>query len=133
MTFEETCALITLDDESRSVVRAMDPFLPERVFTVWFGKNPKSRKVDQIKKDASVTIYYLGCNSSGYVMIHGIAEIVNNQKEKRWKAEWEAFYPNKPEGFILIKVSPEWMEVISYGHGVIGNPLTWETPRVNFD
>ena len=135
MTFEETCALITLDDESRSVVRAMDPFLPERDFTVWFGTNPKSRKVDQIKKDARVTLYYLGSNSSGYVMIHGIAEIVNNQneKEKRWKAEWEAFYPNKPEDFILIKVSPEWMEVISYGHGVIGDPLTWETPRVIFD
>ena len=68
-------------------------------------------------------------------MIHGIAEIVNNQKEKekRWKAEWESFYPNKSEDFILIKVSHEWMEVISYAHGVIGDPITWESPRVIFD
>ena len=135
MASVETCALITLDEEGRPRVRAMDPFLPESDFTVWFGTNPKSRKVDQIKKDARVTLYYLGSNSSGYVMIHGIAEIVNNQKEKekRWKAEWESFYPNKSEDFILIKVSPEWMEVISYAHGVIGDPITWETPKVIFD
>ena len=135
MASVETCALITLDDEGRPTVRTMDPFLPESDFTVWFGTNPKSRKVAQIKKDARVTLYYLGSNSSGYVMIHGIAEIVDNQKEKekRWKSEWEAFYPNKLEDFILIKVSPEWMEVISYAHDVIGNPITWETPRVIFE
>ena len=135
MTSAETCALITLDREGRPRVRAMDPFLPENDFTVWFGTNPKSRKVDQIKKDSSVTLYYLENNNSGYVMIHGIAQIVNNQqeKEKRWKVEWEAFYPNKSEDFLLIKVSPEWMEVISYAHGVVGDSITWEPPRVNFD
>ena len=135
MTSAETCALITLDHEGRPRVRAMDPFLPESDFTVWFGTNPKSRKVDQIKKDPRVTLYYLASDGSGYVMIHGIAQIVNNQKEKekRWKVEWESFYPNKPEDFILVKVSPEWMEVISYAHGVVGDPITWETPRVIFN
>jgi len=135
MASVETCALITIDEEGRPRVRAMDPFLPESDFTVWFGTNPKSRKVNQIKKDARVTLYYLGSNSSGYVMIHGIAELVNtqNDKEKRWKAEWDAFYPNKPEDYMLIKVSPEWMEVISYAHGVIGDPITWESPKVIFD
>lgn len=135
MTSAETCALITLDQEGRPRVRTMDPFLPESDFTVWFGTNPKSRKVDQIKKDPRVTLYYLESDGSGYVMIHGIAQIVNNQeeKEKRWKVEWEAFYPNKYEDFLLIKVSPEWMEVISYARGVVGDPVTWEPPRVIFD
>ena len=50
MTSAETCALITLDYEGLPRVRAMDPFLPESDFTVWFGTNAKSRKVDQIKK-----------------------------------------------------------------------------------
>ena len=72
-----TCALITLDQQGRSRVRVMDPFLPESDFTVWFGTNPKSRKVDQIKKDPRVTLYYFDKNASGYVMIHGIAQIVN--------------------------------------------------------
>ncbi len=135
MTSARTCALITLDQEGRPRVREMDPFLPESDFTVWFGTNPKSRKVAQIKKDPRVTLYYLESDASGYVMIHGIAQIVNNQKEKekRWKAEWESFYPNKPEDYILIKVSPEWMEVISYTRGVVGDPVTWEPPRVIFD
>jgi general stress protein 26 len=135
MTSAKTCALITLDQEGRPRVRTMDPFPPERNFSVWFGTNPKSRKVDQIKKDQRVTLYYLENDGSGYVMIHGLAQIVNDQKEKeeRWKVEWEAFYPNKNENFLLIKVSPEWMEVISYSHGIIGDPLTWKPPSVIFD
>jgi len=135
MTSSKTCALITLDHEGRPRARTMDPFLPESDFTVWFGTNPKSRKVDQIKKDPRVTLYYLENNGAGYVMIHGKAKIVNDQKEKekRWKVEWEAFYANRDEDFLLIKVSPEWMEVISYAHGVVGDPSTWETPSVIFD
>jgi len=135
MTSAQTCALITLDHEGRPRVRAMDPFLPESDFTVWFGTNSNTRKVDQIKKDSRVTLYYLDSAGSGYVMIHGIAQIVNNQKEKdkRWKVEWESFYPNKTEEYILIKVTPEWMEVISYAHGVVGDPMTWEPPRVIFN
>jgi len=135
MTSATTCALITLDQEGRPRVRTMDPFSPESDFAVWFGTNPKSRKVDQIKRNPSVTLYYTENDGSGYVMLHGIAHIVNDQveKDKRWKNEWEAFYPNKNEDFLLIKVSPEWMEVVSYSRGVVGDPITWEAPRVIFD
>lgn len=130
-----TCALITVDEEGRPRARVMDPFLPESDFSVWFGTNARSRKVDQIKKDPKVTLYYLNRDASGYVVIHGTALLVNDQeeKEKRWKAEWEAFYPNKGEDYLLIKVSPEWMEVVSYPHGIIGDPVTWEPPKVLFD
>ncbi len=130
-----TCALITLDEEGRPRVRVMSPFIPENDLTVWFGTNSKSRKVDQIKKDPRVTLYYLDSDASGYVMIHGIAQIVDDQmeKEKRWKDEWEAFYPNRPEGYLLIKVSPIWMEVISYTCGIVGDPITWQPPKVLFN
>jgi len=135
MTASGTCALITQDHEGRSRVRVMDPFLPESNFTVWFATNPKSRKVDQIKNDPKVTLYYFDPNTSAYVMIHGIAKLVDDLKEKeeRWKDGWELFYPEKPEGYLLIKVSPEWMEVISYSHGIVGNPSTWEPPIVLFN
>ena len=135
MTTAGTCALITLDENGLPRARVMDPFVPESDLTVWFGTNSKSRKVNQIKKDPRVTLYYLDSNASGYVMIHGIAQIVDDQleKEERWKDEWESFYPNKPEGYLLIKVSPEWMEVISYKYGVIGDPSTWEPPKVFFN
>ena len=135
MTSAKTSALITLDDEGRPRVRAMDSFLPESDFTVWFGTNPKSRKVEQIKKDPRVTLYYLESNDSGYVMIHGIAQIVNDpkEKEKRWKVEWESFYPNKTEDYILIRVTPEWMEVSSYAYSLEGDPITWEPSSVKFN
>ena len=135
MTSASTCALITLDQEGRSRARAMDAFAPESDFTVWFGTNPKSRKVAQIKNDPRVTLYYLGNDDSGYVLIYGVARIIDdeNEKEKRWKDEWEEFYPEKDKGYILIKVSPEWMEVVSYPHGLIGDPETWKPHEVEFD
>ncbi len=135
MTSAKTCALITLDQDGRPRARAMDPFLPEGDFTVWFGTNPKSRKVDQIKQDARVTLYYLADSGDGYVMLHGLAQIVNDpkEKEKRWKDEWEAFYPDKMEHYALIKVIPQWLEVISEAYGVFGDPATWKPPVLLFD
>ena len=135
MSAVKTCALITLDDDNRAKVRAMDPFLPESDFTVWFGTNPNSRKVAQIKKNPKVTLYYLENESNGYVMIQGTAELINLQEEKnkRWKPEWEAFYTNKKEDYLLIKVTPNWMEVVSYAHNLVGDTISWEPPIVIFN
>ncbi|MFQ5448112.1 MAG: pyridoxamine 5'-phosphate oxidase family protein [Saprospiraceae bacterium] len=134
MTSARYCALITLDDEGRPRVRVMDPFIPENDLTVWFGTNPKSRKVGQIANDPRGTLYYLDKDASGYVMIHGTAEIVNDPKEKEahWKDEWKAFYPDYPEGYLLVKVTPEWMEVVSYTRNITGDSITWEPPTVYF-
>lgn len=135
MISAESCALITLDQEGRPRVRAMDPFDPDDDFAVWLGTNSNSRKVDQIKNDPRVTLYYLEENDAGYVMIYGTAYLVDDkeEKEKRWKPEWEAFYPGDREGYLLIKIIPEWMEVVSYTYGFLGDPENWEPPKVIFD
>jgi general stress protein 26 len=129
------CALITQDEDGRSRVRSMDAFEPESDFTVWFGTNPRSRKVAQIKKDSTVTLYYFDADASGYVTIQGIAEIIDDweTKEKYWKDEWDSFYPDRIYDYVLIKVSPEWLEVISDKHEILGNPITWEPPKVLFN
>lgn len=129
------CVLITLDDESNPMARIMDPFPPESDFTIWFGTKSESRKVNQIKNNPNVTLYYQDSDASGYVVIHGKAKIVDDHKEKeeRWKNAWEAFYPNNKEGYLLIKVSPEWMEILSYPRGIVGDSTTWKTPIVIFD
>lgn len=134
MTAAPNCALITLDSAGRPSVRMMDAFLPEDDFTVWFGTNPKSRKVAQIKNNSKVTLYYTERDSSGYVMIQGNAVLVNSkkEKEKRWKPEWEAFYKDKKKGYILIRVVPKRMEVVSYAHDVLGDPETWQPAIVKF-
>ena len=130
-----TCALITLNEKDIPVVRAMSPFLPESDFTVWFGTNPESRKVNEIKKNPNVTLYYLDSDASGYVMIHGLAQLVDDpkQKEMRWKDEWEDFYPNRTEGYLLIKVTPQSMEVVSPTRDVIGDAKTWKPPVAFFE
>lgn len=134
MSSSKTCALITLDEEGLSRVRTMDPFDPEGNLTVWFGTNPRSRKVAEIENNPRVTLYYLDKDSSGYVTIHGLASIVESQdmKEKWWKNEWKDFYPNKKNDYVLIQVAPIWMEVVSESRGIIGDPVTWKPLRVKF-
>lgn len=135
MTSAGTCTLITLDQEGRPRARVMDPFLPESDLTVWFGTNSKSRKVQQIENDPRVTLYYFDKDASAYVMMSGKAQLVDDliEKEVRWKNEWEAFYPNKQKEYLLIKVTPDWIEVLSYSRGILGDPVTWEPPKVIFD
>jgi len=135
MTSARYCALITLDEEGRPRVRVMDAFAPEDDLTVWFGTNPKTRKVAQIAKDPRVTLYYLDKDASGYVMIHGTAGLVNDpvEKEAHWKEEWKAFYPDYPEGYLLVKVTPQWMEIVSYTRNITGDSITWKPPIVDFD
>ncbi|PLW97757.1 MAG: hypothetical protein C0593_07770, partial [Marinilabiliales bacterium] len=130
-----TCALITLDEELIPMVRIMDPFPPENDFTVWFGTKAESRKVNQILNNPDVSLYYQDSDASGYVVIHGKAQIIDDQieKQKRWKDAWEDFYPNNREGYLLIKVSPEWMEILSVTRGINGDQKTWQTPIVQFD
>ena len=130
-----TCTLITLDDEYRPMVRIMDPFPPESDFTIWFGTNAKSRKVTQIKNNPNVTLYYQDSDTSGYVVIHGTAQLIDNQKEKqqRWKDSWEDFYPNNREAYLLIKVTPDRMEILSVARDIIGDTKTWQTPVVKFN
>jgi general stress protein 26 len=128
------CALITLDKKGTPQVRTMDPFEPERDFAVWLATNPNSRKVQHIKRNPRVTLYYSNKDQNGYVTLHGKAILVDDQKEKdkRWKEEWKAFYPNRSDQYILIKVIPDYLEVIHYKRGISGDPKTWQPVRVDF-
>jgi len=133
MITSSTCALITLDEQGRARVRTMENISPEDDLTVWFVTNSKSRKVDQIKNDPRVTLYYLDSDASGYVMIHGTAELTNSkgEKENLWKDEWDNYYPDKKSA-LLIKVSPIWMEISSSPRGIYGDTINWQPPKVIF-
>jgi general stress protein 26 len=127
-------ALITQDENGTPQIRTMDPFEPETDFTVWLATHPNTRKVQQIKNNPSVTLYYPDKMDKGYVVIHGIAELVNDQKEKdtRWKGEWKNFYANRTDAYLLIKVTPHYLELINYNHGISGDPKTWQPAMVRF-
>lgn len=130
-----TCALITVDTEGLPRVRTMDPFLPDTNFVIWLATNPDSRKTGQIRNDPRVVLYYAALDQSGYVTITGKATLVDELAElrKHWKEAWARFYPHRPEGYLLIRVRPEWLEVISYTHDIQGDPQTWQPPRIYFD
>lgn len=134
MTAAQTCTLITLDTDGRPAARIMDPFPADNDFTVWFGTNSRSRKAGQIGKDPRVTLLYVSPDKSGYVSIQGHAILINDPAEKtmRWKSEWDQFYPDRDESYLLIKVTPLRLEAVSYPHGITGDPTTWAPPSVLF-
>ena len=134
MITAKSCAFITIDSLGVAHARAMDPFLPEDDFTVWFGTNSKSLKVQQIQKNKNVTLYYFDAKSGSYVTLQGVASTVNSQveKEKYWKEEWKNFYKNRTTDYLLIKFTPKKAMVISEKYNVLGDEITWKTPEINF-
>jgi general stress protein 26 len=134
MTAQHYCALITLGEDGRPVVRTMNPFPPEDDMTVWFATSTLTRKCQQIRHDPRVTLYYADhSKATGFVALSGKAELVSDPAEikKHWRAYWESAFPDKTK-LVLIKVIPERMDVLSYKAGALNDPVTWRTPSVEF-
>jgi len=127
-------SLISLDSDGHPQARVMDPFPPEDDMTVWMATNPRSRKVDQIRADNRVTLYYFDVSGLSTVTLMGAARLVDDpaEKAKRWKAGWETFYPDRDSSYLLIEVRPVRMEVVSVKHGLSGDPQTWTPDWVGF-
>jgi len=82
-----------------------------------------------VKKDPRVTLYYYEPAGPGYVTLQGRAAVVTDpaEKAKRWKEDWAAFYKdrNRGEDYVLIRVAPVRLEIVSYGHGLLNDPASW--------
>lgn len=134
MTAQQYCALITLDEDGRPVVRTMNPFPPDDDMIVWFATNTLTRKAQQIRRDPRVALYYADhSKATGFVAISGKAVLVSDQAEikRHWRAYWDSAFPDKTK-LVLIKVIPERMDVLNYKAGAINDPVTWRTPSVEF-
>jgi len=134
MTTTRYCALITADRSGRANARAMDAFSPDENMIVWFGTNPLSRKVSEIRRNPRVALYYFDRENQAYVSIQGIARLVNEPKEKarHWKDDWKAFYPDRDKSYLLIEVRPVRLEVVNTKTGIVGTSRDWQPPSVNF-
>jgi general stress protein 26 len=134
MTSARYCALLTLDASGQSQARALDPFPPDENLVVWLGTNPRSRKVAAIRRNRRVTLYYFDREAQAYVTIYGNARLVNDPEAKRkwWKDEWKSFYLNRASDYLLIRVIPERLEVVSVKQGIVGDSVTWKPPAVMF-
>jgi general stress protein 26 len=134
MTTTRYCALITTDRHGRANARTMDAFAPDEDLVVWFGTNPLSRKVSEIRRNPQVTLYYFDRENQAYVSIQGVARLVNDPKEKarHWKDDWKVFYPDRDKSYLLIEVRPVRLEVVNIKTGVVGTSRDWAPPSVNF-
>src|SRR6266545_5256150 len=128
------CALITLDSKGRTHARTMDPFPPDENMMIWFGTNPLSRKVAEIRRNNRVTVYYFDREGPAYVTISGIARLVSDPRERarRWKDEWKAFYPDREKGYLLIAVTPQELEIVSEKKGIVGDAVRWTPPTIRW-
>jgi len=124
------CFLITLDPAGLPQARLMEPFPPEPDLTVWMGTNPKTRKVQAIRRDARVTLAYPSPNSDGYLTLTGHARLVEDPAAKsiRWKPSWKDFYENDAMGsdYVLIEFTAERIEVISVTYNLGMDPRAFE-------
>ncbi len=121
--------LVTVDEDGQPQARIVDPFPPEADLTIWIGTKPVTRKVGQIRHDPRVTLLYFHAASYEYVTVLGTAEVVADSAEKarHWKEEWGTFYQDKNQGpdYVLIRVRPSRLEVVSPGHGLRNDAATW--------
>jgi general stress protein 26 len=108
--------LITVDENSKPQARTMSTFTPDENFVIWLGTNPRSRKIQQIRNNPNVMVFYYDTKSWSYVSIAGQASIVNEpeKKSKYWKESWTQFYPDPEEDYTLIQVTPERLEICSF-------------------
>jgi len=130
----QLCVLISTGTDGYPNARMMDPFPPDKEWVIWMGTNLKSRKVEEIRKNGKISVYYEADKADGYVILKGKGYIVDDAKKKSkyFKNGWEQFYPGNRDGFILIKFVPERLEIVSYKNQLLGDILTWEPPAITF-
>ena len=112
--------LITVDENGKPQARIMSKILPEDNMVIWLGTSPRSRKVQQIKHNPNVMVFYYETKGLSYVSVAGKARIVNDADKKKqyWKEGWEKYYPDPDKDYVLIEVTPERIEMVSYKYNL---------------
>lgn len=123
------CTLITIGPDGQPQARIVDPFLPDSDLTIWIATNPLTRKVQEIRRDPRVTLLYFSPTTFEYVTVLGTAVLDTDalHKAAHWKAEWATLYKdqNRGEDYLLLRVKPSRLEVVSAQHGMGNDPKTW--------
>lgn len=131
------CTLVTLGLDGHPQARVVDPFAPEQDMTVWVATKPLSRKVAQLRKDPRTTLSCFDARKNAYVTLLGQARLVEEpeEKAKRWKEEWAAFYKDRNRGddYLLIRLKPTHLEIVSYADGLVGDDQTWRPVELDID
>ena len=130
MTAVRYCTLITIGPDGQPQARVVDASAADSGFIVWIGTNGVTRKVADIRKDPRVTLMYFNDAGMEYVTMIGTAVIDNDiaHKATHWKSSWGMMVKDEYRGadFVLIRVQPSRLEVVSLGRGIFNDPATWK-------
>ncbi len=130
------CTMITNGPGLQPQARIVDAFSPDTNLIVWIATNALTRKVEEIKRDPHVTLLYWNAATFEFVTLQGTAVLSNEAKDKavHWKPEWARLYKDENRGsdFLLVKVTPSRVEVVSAKRGLSNDPVTWRPTSVTF-
>lgn len=131
------CTFVTVDEEGQPRARVVDPFPPEPDMTVWMATKASTRKVGQLRKNPRATLLCFDAARKGYVTLLGTATPIEDAAEKatRWKPEWKAFYDDENRGsdYLLIRMKPSRLEILSPAQGLDNDPRTWLPPSLELE
>ncbi|MDZ7807554.1 MAG: pyridoxamine 5'-phosphate oxidase family protein [Gracilimonas sp.] len=132
---DPTAALVSVDSLGRPRIRSVDTSKPDSSMIIWIATRPDTRKVDQIRGNPNVAIYYNDDEAISYVSIMGTAllheDIETIMANNPFSEEWTSrFFPDYPEDMLLIEIRPTWMEVM--GQGIAASEDTWRPQAVTF-
>jgi len=137
-----TVGLVTVDEFNRPRVRTVrafrlkNPTTARERFTVFILTRTSTRKIDQIAKNPLVTLYFNEDQRAAYATIMGRATVHRDPRNPRLQpfldsATVKFFWPAFPTDFIMIEVTPDWLEFI--GPGLWNDPDTWRPQAVVFE
>ena len=115
---------ITIGEDGAPNCRAMMTQEAEPDMDLWFAARMDSEKVDELRKNPRVGLYYYNPQDWSYATIGGTVAVIQDEArfKKYWKDEWRRWFPNGPDdpNAILLKVDAD---VVTYEDG--GEPVTF--------
>ncbi len=121
------CFLITNSQRNWPSARMVQPIIELDTFVVWFGTNPKLRKIKEIQENPFVTIAFGKDRENSNLIIYGKATIINDVRErvKHWIGSWLLFFPSGPRGqdFVSIRVEPLEIELMNFKKYIVPEPF----------
>ncbi|MEM7099303.1 MAG: pyridoxamine 5'-phosphate oxidase family protein [Pseudomonadota bacterium] len=127
--------LATVDDKGQARIRTMEHSGADEDMVVYLATIPNTRKLTQIKTNNKVTLFFDNADETAYVSIMGTASI-HNDAATIIRHAWQTpkhrtqFWPEFPKGYVLIRVQPDWMEVIT--SKIAARDSDWRPQAVQF-
>ena len=102
--------LITIDSSGMPKARMMENLEFGDDLVCWFGTGASSPKVQEIKTNPKVCVFFYQPRDHSSIRLQGEATVVTDValRKKRWRENWAVYWPDGPtnEDFTLIKIVP---------------------------